>query len=237
LACRFFKRFIANTNPVGRNFLFSGDNASRAHSHKFFCIFFKVLDMSPKQKLHTPRLIGGDNFFLNCRWLTSRSGSVLVVALLAIMWPFPAASAPPYSGTIFLDPDIITSADPTAFTKLEFAGRGQRLMFDRLVNNFVQLDAFLFKATFNDLPSVEIQVNPEFANEAAASTVALQYVPVIGRLPRALRRDVKTVWIHRGDEAFGGGNNNLLIHTGSIAQGYIADGILEETLVHEASHT
>jgi hypothetical protein len=35
---------------------------------------------------------------------------------------------------------------------------------------------------------------------------------------------------------FGGGNNNLLIHTGQ-ADEYIEDGILEETLVHEASHT
>ena len=37
--------------------------------------------------------------------------------------------------------------------------------------------------------------------------------------------------------AGGGGNNNLLIHTGSIAQGYIAEGILEETFVHESAHT
>ncbi|MBK6832013.1 MAG: T9SS type A sorting domain-containing protein [Flavobacteriales bacterium] len=35
---------------------------------------------------------------------------------------------------------------------------------------------------------------------------------------------------------FGGGNNSILIHTGQSAL-YIADGILEETLVHEASHT
>ena len=35
---------------------------------------------------------------------------------------------------------------------------------------------------------------------------------------------------------FGGGNNNILIHTGQ-AINYINSGILEETLVHEASHT
>ena len=37
-------------------------------------------------------------------------------------------------------------------------------------------------------------------------------------------------------QPFGGGNNNLLIHTGQSAL-YEADGILEETFVHEASHT
>ncbi|MDA1027723.1 MAG: T9SS type A sorting domain-containing protein [Bacteroidetes bacterium] len=44
------------------------------------------------------------------------------------------------------------------------------------------------------------------------------------------------MWIHKGVQPFGGGNNNILIHTGQAAN-YIADGILEETLVHEASHT
>jgi hypothetical protein len=59
---------------------------------------------------------------------------------------------------------------------------------------------------------------------------------VIGKLPTALRAEVQTVWIHRGTQPFGGGNNNVLIHTGQ-ADLYFADGILEETLVHEASHT
>jgi len=59
---------------------------------------------------------------------------------------------------------------------------------------------------------------------------------VIGRLPTALRVDVQTVWIHRGPQPFGGGNNNLLIHTGQANQ-YENSGILEETFVHEASHT
>jgi hypothetical protein len=182
-------------------------------------------------------LIGFGKLLPNCRLIAFRFGGAVILSLLAIMYTLPAASAPPYGGTIFLDPDIITAADPTAFTGLRYAGRGQRSMFDRRFNSYVTVDAYLFKATFSDLPAIEIQVNPEFASRSAARAVAIQYVPVIGRLPRALRRDVKTVWIHQGDEPFGGGNNNLLIHTGSIAQGYIADGILEETLVHEASHT
>jgi hypothetical protein len=193
----------------------------------------------PQEKHNRPMfgLIGGAKLFTNFKSAAWRFGSAVMLSLLAVTYTLPAASAPPYSGTIFLDPDIITAADPTAFTGLRYAGRGQRSMYDRRVNRYVTLDAYLFNATFNDLPPVEIQVNPEFASRAAARAAAIQYVPVIGRLPRALRRDVQTVWIHRGDEAFGGGNNNLLIHTGSIAQGYIADGILEETLVHEASHS
>jgi hypothetical protein len=37
-------------------------------------------------------------------------------------------------------------------------------------------------------------------------------------------------------EPFGGGNNNILIHTGQAAL-YVGDGIREETLIHEASHS
>jgi hypothetical protein len=101
----------------------------------------------------------------------------------------------------------------------------------------VQENAYLFTAQYDDGLEIEIQVNPEFGSRAGAQVQADFYAPIFGRLPTGLRRDVQTSWIHQGDENFGGGNNNLLIHTGSVAQGYINRGILEETLVHEAAHT
>ena len=145
-------------------------------------------------------------------------------------------AAPPFSGTIFIDPEIITPTDPSTFQGASSAGRGMRWMFDRRVNDWTFVNAYLFNASFDDGLATEIQVNPEFGNNAAASAEALKYGAVIGRLPTALRAEVETVWIHRGTQPFGGGNNNLLIHTGQ-ADLYSSDGILEETLVHEASHT
>lgn len=145
-------------------------------------------------------------------------------------------AAPPFFGTIFISPNIITSADPTTSTGITDAGRGMRLMFDRRVNNFVTLDAYLFSATFSDGLQVEVQVNPEFGSASAAAVEAAKYTVVIGRLPKALRLDVQTIWIHQGVQPFGGGNNNLLIHTGQ-GELYAADGILEETFVHEACHS
>ena len=109
-------------------------------------------------------------------------------------------------------------------------------MFDRRVNDWIHLNAFLFHASFSDGLDIEIQVNPEFGDQNTALAEALRYAPVIGRLPTSLRADVETVWIHRGDEPFGGGNNNILIHTDRADQSS-ASGILEETLVHEAAHT
>ena len=155
--------------------------------------------------------------------------------LCALGWA-QAQAEPPFSGTIFLDPDLITEDDPTAFVSLTGNGMALRTMFDRRVNQFIQVNAHLFDASYDDGLKIEIQVNEEF-NAAEALAQAEFYAEVFGRLPTSLRRDVETSWIHRGDEAFGGGNNNLLIHTGSLAEDYIARGILEETLVHEASHT
>lgn len=148
----------------------------------------------------------------------------------------PTITEPPFGGTIFIDPDIITSSDATTFESLSGAGQGSRTMFDRRLNDWITVEAFLFNAAFDDGLTAEIQVNPEFGTPELAEVEAAKYAEVIGRLPTALRAGVETVWIHKGTQLFGGGNNNLLIHIGQ-ADLYSADGILEETLVHEASHT
>lgn len=145
-------------------------------------------------------------------------------------------AAPIASGTIFLDPDIIVSSDRSTFGGVLYAGTGSRVMFDRRVNAFVTYSAFLFTATYSDGRPVEIQVNPEFGTSVAAEVEARKYGFTIGQLPAALRTELDTIWVHQGTEPFGGGNRNLLIHTGQ-SDVYAAAGILEETLVHEASHT
>ena len=147
-----------------------------------------------------------------------------------------ALGEPPFGGTIFIDPNIITEADPTAFVEIEATGRGTRTMYDRRVNDWIQNRAYLFEASYDDGLTIEMQVNAEFGSESAAHEQAEKYAIIFGRLPTLLRLDVETSWIHRGVNPFGGGNRNLLIHTGQ-SDLYVRDGILEETLVHEASHT
>lgn len=150
--------------------------------------------------------------------------------------PPPGPETPPFAGTIFLAPDIITADDPTTFETITPAGKGSRVMFDRRVNGWITVDAYLFNATYDDGLSIEVQVNPEFGSAELSQVQAEKYATVIGRLPTTLRKDVQTAWIHKGTELFGGGNNNLLIHIGQ-ADLYENDGILEETFIHEASHT
>tara|TARA_B110000263_G_scaffold24398_1_gene18722 strand:+ start:117 stop:929 length:813 start_codon:yes stop_codon:yes gene_type:complete len=146
-------------------------------------------------------------------------------------------ASPPFSGTIFIDPDIITSDDPTTFVSLSYNGQAQRTMYDRRVADWITINPYLFPTLFDDSTTIEIQVNPEFGTADDAKVQAEKFAPVIGRLTTELRKDVETVWIHKGNEPFGGGNNNLLIHTEYSALNYENQGILEETLVHEASHT
>ena len=59
-------------------------------------------------------------------------------------------SEPPYPGTVFLDPDIITPSDPSSLIDVTYAGRGQRTMFDRRPADWITINAYLFNARFDD---------------------------------------------------------------------------------------
>ena len=119
---------------------------------------------------------------------------------------------------------------------MKYEGQKQREMFDRRRNSWIKNSAYIFNAIFSDGSNIEVQVNSEFSSSENAFNYAEKYSKVIGQLPNILRKDVRTVWIHKGKNPFGGGNFNLLIHTDQGDE-YISDGILEETLIHEASHT
>lgn len=145
--------------------------------------------------------------------------------------------APPFKGTIFVNSEIITSKDKTTYVKNEYYTTALRKMYDRRVSDWIRIKPIIFKSYYYDSNIIEFQVNPEFGSiENAKSQVDL-FAPEIGRLPIVLRRYIKTVWIHKGLKPFGGGNENILIHTDWFEKHYKSQGILEETLFHEASHT
>ena len=151
---------------------------------------------------------------------------------------------PPFGGTIFITGDIITLTDPSLFSEIEYKGTGLREMFDRRNGGaWINIEPYLFDTSFSDGLKTEIQINPEFTLEEATAE-ANKYAFLIGQLPTGLRQDVQTMWIHRGYEGYGGGNDNLLVHTGMTEtyENYLAFGegdpsIVEETLIHEATHT
>jgi len=151
-----------------------------------------------------------------------------------------ASKTPPFGGTIFVDPDIIKTSDPSTYRGVTYKGRGVRTMYDRRNGgDWIKNKAYLFSAIFKKGKAkrvVEVQVNSEFSSVAASEVQVNKYMKALGRIPYMLLKDADTVWIHKGVEPFGGGNRNYLIHTG-YGENYIRDGILEETFVHEGTHT
>lgn len=141
---------------------------------------------------------------------------------------------PPFAGTIFIAPDLIKNSDPTSYVALTYKGQGLRTMLDRRVDKFIEYNAHLFIASFDDGVNLEIQVNPEF-DFAIAMSEAQKYSTVVGQMPYTLRNGLVDVAIHDGDAPFSGKDRNIVIHT---IQGnkYINEGILAETLMHETVH-
>lgn len=146
------------------------------------------------------------------------------------------AGSPPWGGTAWISNDLIRETDPTSFVDLSYQGQGTRTMFDRRSASWETVEAHLFDATFGTAPVVlEIQVNPEFSSDDAEA-LARKYAPIVGRMPAFLFADLQTVSIQGGNEAFGGGNNNLLIHALRADQ-RILETSIEEVVLHELAHT
>ena len=145
---------------------------------------------------------------------------------------------PPFDGTPWIIPDIITPSDPTSFGSVTYAGRGIRLVFDRRVRSWINVNAYLFDAQFGER-EVEFQVNPEFGSREAARTEVDRFGPAIGRLPAALLSNFREVEINAGEGLFGGSspNGGLLIHTEDDGTAFaLRRGFIEEVLLHEAAH-
>ena len=56
-------------------------------------------------------------------------GGTLLASLLFLCVPQSLPGEPPFSGTIFVDPDIITENDPTTYLSLADGGQGQRTIW------------------------------------------------------------------------------------------------------------
>lgn len=145
---------------------------------------------------------------------------------------------PPYYGTIFVEPQIVTSEDSTSYLSNQYIGTAMRTIYDRR-KGWSNVEVYLYEVTYQRGVKIEFSVHNEFAQDKAATPVNF-YAPHVGRLPMVVLKKLSQVWIMKGVESWGGGKNpdgigHILIHTG---QGdlYENDGIIEETLIHEGAH-
>ena len=143
---------------------------------------------------------------------------------------------PPFRGTVFISPDVLRPSDPTALEGVTYTGRGERSIYDRRVEAWITVDAYLFAVRI-DGQELEFQVNPEFGSVDAARAEVDTYAPALGRLPAFMLSRAEKVHVAAGDEPFGGNwrDRSFLIHT-DRGREYIDRGVLEEVFFHEAGH-
>lgn len=159
-----------------------------------------------------------------------------ILAVLVLLVSINLVQAQPYAITAYIDSTVIKNTDYSTLQNVSYSGQGLRWMFDRRINDWEYLSAYLFNAVFDDGITTEVQVNPEFGSVVNATLEANKYAFILGQLPVCLRTEIHKVWIHQGTESFGGGFNALLIHVG-MSSTYENLGILEEVLFHEATHS
>ena len=140
---------------------------------------------------------------------------------------------PPFENTSVPCSDIIRASDPTTFTGLTYVGEAERDVWDRRIENGNRLTFVLYNATYDDGTAVEVRVEKDtFKSET--EYYAGYYSKPFGQLPIGVRTRVKALSIMTGAKPFGGGLDDITIHNGTVYQN---DNILEEILLHEASHT
>lgn len=145
---------------------------------------------------------------------------------------------PPFSGTVWVTPDVLGPSDPTSLGSVTYAGRGMREIFDRRVSAWITVNAYLFNVQFGER-TVEFQFNPEFGSRAAARAEVDVFAPAIGRLPTALMSNLQEVEVNAGEGSLGGNfyNGSFSIHTEDPSTKYaVREGFLEEVFLHEGAH-
>ncbi len=128
---------------------------------------------------------------------------------------------PPYSGTVFLDADIITPDDPTSFIDLEINAES------------AEEESYHYTAIFSDTANVEL-LTYGFSDEPSAREVALKVAKAVGSIPASMKPGLKQINIHFGDGRANANASLGLINLQSLSSSFI--NYLEELLAHEAAH-
>jgi len=149
---------------------------------------------------------------------------------------------PPYWGTIFVEQKIVMSQDSTTYLSTKYKGTEMRDIYDRR-EGWIYARVFNYEVIFERGVKMEFLVHEEFENEESAIVPVEKYAKDVGKLPMVMLKKTSQIWIMKGLNPWGGGMNwmnndgtgHILIHTEQGDQ-YTAQGIVEETLMHEGAH-
>lgn len=134
------------------------------------------------------------------------------------------------------DIDFILSADPDAFTGIEFIGREDMEMPGN-GNELFDEDTFVFEATFSNGKVIEIWCHSSFETEESAQEYADKLCPCLGKLPFVQRDMLDHVCINTGNHtAFAETQGHFFVLYSENMDDRISTHDLEETVFHESVH-
>ena len=165
--------------------------------------------------------------------------AIFSITLLSLTGPSRVmADDPPYSGTVYVDPNWITADDPSTFSRITPIGVETVTMYDRRVSDWVQVSAHSFSLDFLEGVSVVARVNPEF-DASTAEGLASKWGYVLGQSPSGLTQKLEELHIQGGDELMGGNGfsdpTHVLVHEEHAARN-LGNGWAEEEILHELAH-
>ena len=106
---------------------------------------------------------------------------------------------PPFSGTMWDLPNLITSSDYTIYSTSSYQGIETRLFYDKSIPDFINYPAHVYKVNFGDDLSIDFEIYTEFTQEEAGN-IEKKYAPLIGQLGKDLRRNIKSFEFLKGEE-------------------------------------
>ncbi|MDB9776675.1 hypothetical protein OAB63_02810 [Alphaproteobacteria bacterium] len=158
----------------------------------------------------------------------------ILIILISLLWASSGvAGSYLFKDNLYTNCEIITDKDPTILQNLLFVEEKRTKGFDRRRDENVVFKAFIFRAVMKENEDIIVRVNAEFKSKDEARIQALKYSTMVGQLSNFLRSNLKTVTIHKGNKGWGGGNNDILIHTQNK---YFEDNCNEEVMLHESGH-
>ena len=151
---------------------------------------------------------------------------------------------PPFAGTLWELPDLISSSDYTVYSTSIYEGIETRLFYDNAILDFINYPAHIFKINFGDGLSVDFEIYSEFSEQEAIS-IKQKYAPLVGQLGKELRKDIKSIEFLKGDGVASAQRSNDLSYANiTFHIDWLNNTVetrpdgdkTEELLIHESTH-
>jgi len=163
-------------------------------------------------------------------------GTMVLVAMVVTSAPA-LAQQPPYDGTVFTEPNIVTRNDPSTLRAVSFREMSWNDDYSYDCDgNFIDKKYFLFDAFYTRGDSIMFFVDEGYGEREDARWWANELGHIVGQMPRFLRDGVVAMTLHPDGDNWCAGKGEMTLETGDFDSEADA-GTLEESMLHEVIHT